>query len=85
MVNINKERLENIFGKYFNNEVTYITPFAGKYFEEYDDVNEIGISQDVYFEYNYQLFPFVESEIIKFCDADPSFGLQNEYYISINI
>ena len=85
MINLSKDRIENIFSIYFNDEETYITDFTIKYFEEYDDVNEIGIPQDVYFEYDYQLFPLVESEIIQFCVDDPSFGLRDQYYISINI
>jgi len=85
MINISKDRLENIFSKYFNNQETYITPFAMEYLGEYDDVNEIGISQDVYSRYDYQLYPLVEFEIIQFCETDPSFGLRDQYYISINI
>ena len=85
MHHISKIRIENIFSTHFNNEETYITDFAIKYFEEYDDIDEIDIPQEDYFEYDYQLFPMVEQEIIQFCETDPSFGLQNEYYISINI
>ena len=85
MINITKNRLENIFGTYFNNEETYITTFTVKFFEEYDDNDESGYTDGELLEFDYQLFPLAESEIEKFCDTDPSFGLRNEYYISINI